>query len=260
MTASFFQTADSRLQLNIEDTIPPMIHAVGELDHQNCDELGVMIRETLDNGCSTVALGLGGLDYIDSSGVRVLVKMAYDARRNGGSVRIDSISHQLHRVLETSGFKHLFDMSSDPSEIIPSSGMPEKPAAGSSLSFQVPAVISSCRDARNQVANFASSVGITPPLLDDIKLAVGEAFSNAARHGAQTEGWIFVKCRADGEYFTVVIRYPSDTFDPNSVPIPDPSNPSEGGMGIYFMNLIMDEVTYSFDGGYTILTLKKRIC
>ena len=36
------------------------------------------------------------------------------------------------------------------------------------------------------------------------------------------------------------------------------SPPCEGGMGIYFMRLVMDSVDYQFADGHAILTLEKQ--
>jgi len=57
----------------------------------------------------------------------------------------------------------------------------------------------------------------------------------------------------------VILKYPSAVFDSHSVPAPDLESLSEGGMGIYFMRLVMDGVEYEFEDGCAMLTLEKRM-
>jgi len=95
--------------------------------------------------------------------------------------------------------------------------------------------------------------------LDEIELAVGEALSNAIRHGRQSPKCsIEIDCVASGGELTVRIINSGDRFDPDSVPIPSPSNLQEGGMGLHFMRMMMDKISYAFDETGTTLTLLKR--
>jgi hypothetical protein len=55
-----------------------------------------------------------------------------------------------------------------------------------------------------------------------------------------------------------MLKYRSSRFDPHCIPEPSADMPAEGGMGIYFMRLVMNEVNYDFRDGYAYLTLVKR--
>jgi serine/threonine-protein kinase RsbW len=64
--------------------------------------------------------------------------------------------------------------------------------------------------------------------------------------------------------FVVTIRDRGKPFDPSSVPAPDLhadlGERRVGGLGIYFMRKMMDEVSYSLDAeGGNELTMRKKL-
>jgi serine/threonine-protein kinase RsbW len=97
--------------------------------------------------------------------------------------------------------------------------------------------------------------------IDDIRLAVGEAVSNAIRHGCpkNDEDRLTVRCVGDTEKLVVEIHNPGQPFDPDSIPIPDPALLREGGMGIFFMRASMDQVNYNFDETGTTVIMTKFV-
>ncbi len=60
--------------------------------------------------------------------------------------------------------------------------------------------------ARNAVAAFALTLEPSLSELSDVKTAVSEAVTNCIVHGYRgREGWITVRCRTDGNLFTVEV-------------------------------------------------------
>ncbi len=59
----------------------------------------------------------------------------------------------------------------------------EMPAPARSLSERYPAMPPSIPDARRALVTFASDAGVPAPRLDDVRLAVSEALTNAVVHG-----------------------------------------------------------------------------
>ena len=245
------------LQLSVEGDSSPVIRAAGELNYLNCDSLGAVIRDALSRDVSAVGLALGELDFVDSSGLRILVTAAQEAGKLGRSISIVSLTPQLSHMLDVSGFRCFFDHVAAP----PGRDEPESssPAAIGSHCFEITAEPAACRSARNGVCDFAESAGFDSVELADIKLAVGEAISNAVRHGMCDGEAIQIRCEMGEGRLRVSLRYPSAVFDAHSVPAPDSESLSEGGMGIYFMRLAMDGVKYEFEDGCVVLTLEKRV-
>lgn len=98
-----------------------------------------------------------------------------------------------------------------------------------------------------------------------VQLAMEEAFSNIVKHAYDNRGDGQVECTLISQHhqLTMILRDYGRPFDPNSVPDPDINASLEdrrlGGLGLYFMRQLMDEVHFEFtpDSG-NILTMVKR--
>jgi serine/threonine-protein kinase RsbW len=98
-----------------------------------------------------------------------------------------------------------------------------------------------------------------------IQLAVDEACSNIIEHAYGGEGADVIECtyRIRREEFIVVLRDYGRPFEPETVPKPNLSANIEerpgGGLGLYLIRQIMDEVNFDFESGAgNVLTMVKR--
>lgn len=98
-----------------------------------------------------------------------------------------------------------------------------------------------------------------------IQLAVDEACSNIIEHAYGDEGAGIIECtyRIRHEEFVVVLRDYGQPFAPETVPEPNLSanieQRSGGGLGLYLIRTIMDEVDFDFESeAGNVLTLVKR--
>lgn len=88
-----------------------------------------------------------------------------------------------------------------------------------------------------------------------IILAVDEAVTNIMEHGYDpgVEGTIEIEIETDDRHFKVVIRDNGRIFNPETVPNFDIQkhlkSGKKGGLGLFLMRQIMDEVRYRFEGG-----------
>ena len=97
----------------------------------------------------------------------------------------------------------------------------------------------------------------------DLQLAVEEAISNIILHGyGGGSGEVEIEIQVTEKIAEVRIRDRAPPFDPLSVPDPDrKSDLSErrtGGLGIYLMRQVVDEVCYVYVDGKNVLTLIKK--
>ena len=121
-----------------------------------------------------------------------------------------------------------------------------------------------------QIADFVAAVVRDGGWDDDqvfhVQMAVDEACSNVIEHayGADVAGDIeLICCTEDNGDLVVQIRDEGRPFDPSSVPEPtigpDLDNLQAGGLGLYFMRKLMDQVTFHFDRKRgNVLTMVKR--
>ncbi|MCK4733342.1 MAG: ATP-binding protein, partial [Methanophagales archaeon] len=97
----------------------------------------------------------------------------------------------------------------------------------------------------------------------NVQMAVDEACTNIIEYGYANEvGTIDIACWRKGEEIVVVIKDEGKPFDPTAAQPPDLNTSLEerktGGLGIYFMKTLMDEVKYEFSGGTNVLTMVVR--
>jgi anti-anti-sigma factor len=80
------------------------IALIGELDLAVADQLSVRLEQLSGDGIP-VRVDLSRLAFIDSSGIRTLLKAMQDGRRNGSRlVEVDRmIGHQVQTVVEIAG-------------------------------------------------------------------------------------------------------------------------------------------------------------
>ena len=115
------------------------------------------------------------------------------------------------------------------------------------------------------VTRAAEAASLDARAVYSVQMAVDEACSNIIEHayGGEGRGNIECTCHVDEDGLTVVLRDEGRPFDPTSVPAPDLHASLEdrtgGGLGLYFMRQLMDEVHFEFaPGSGNSLTMVKR--
>ena len=131
-------------------------------------------------------------------------------------------------------------------------------------------VVSSALDVLPQVIGFVRQASLQAGLPERAvfacELATDEACTNIIEHAyaGRSDGTIRVACWSDGDEFVVQLHDQGVAFVPGAVREPpltqDLAARPLGGLGIYFMRSLMDEVRFDFDpmAGNT-LTMTKRI-
>ncbi|MDR3627060.1 MAG: ATP-binding protein [Ignavibacteriaceae bacterium] len=119
---------------------------------------------------------------------------------------------------------------------------------------------------RDFVYNAATEIGFSSDVIDNIILAVDEACTNIIKHAYKSypEGEITVKLKYADKKFTIIIMDHGTPFKPETVPDPDLQSYYRqhrvGGLGMYLMKSLMDEVKYvSVPGKYNQVLLSKNL-
>lgn len=124
------------------------------------------------------------------------------------------------------------------------------------------------------VADGAAVSGLDSTAIFHIELACDEACTNVIEHayGGEDQGQIRVSWQHENGAFIITIHDNGRSFDPTTVPKPALSQPIDdgsppdiddvkvGGLGLHFMEQLMDKVTFSFDDstGNTLTLVKKQ--
>jgi anti-anti-sigma factor len=77
-----------------------VIRPVGELDISSTQPLDAELRKAVASDASEVILDLGGLTFIDSTGIRLLVFATAHSRQNGDRLRMLHGSEAVERVFK----------------------------------------------------------------------------------------------------------------------------------------------------------------
>ena len=99
-----------------------------------------------------------------------------------------------------------------------------------------------------------------------IRLSIEETVENVVQYAYKDSiGWMEVETNLDDKalMLTVTLKDAGKPFNPLEMPDPDITLSVEereiGGLGIYLCKQLMDEVTYRYEDGCNILTMKKNI-
>jgi serine/threonine-protein kinase RsbW len=103
--------------------------------------------------------------------------------------------------------------------------------------------------ARRGIAGFAAECGYSDEAISDIRLAAGEALSNAVEHGrGKPARRIVVHCSFGGDVLKIEIRDSGSDFPaPNDRDSVEPDDRGRG-FGIFLMRRLMDEVSFARNG------------
>jgi anti-sigma regulatory factor (Ser/Thr protein kinase) len=118
---------------------------------------------------------------------------------------------------------------------------------------------------REFVGEIARKGGFSDKDVYNIQLATDEAASNIIEHAYENmpDGILELSCGVNQDVITIVLVDHGESFDPSEVPLPDLkadlSNRKIGGLGIFLMRKLMDEVTYEpRPNKSNVLTMTKR--
>ena len=118
---------------------------------------------------------------------------------------------------------------------------------------------------REFVGEIARAGGFGDKDVYNIQLASDEAASNIIEHAYEgvSDGLLEISCGMRGDAITIILVDHGESFDPSVIPLPDlKADLSErkiGGLGIFLMRKLMDEVRYETKPNKSnVLTMTKR--
>lgn len=88
----------------------PVLRLSGELDLRNVPEVRQAIRGLIDEGLVNFIINLTGLEFIDSSGLGVLVGGLARVREKQGTIKLACSNRRILRVFEMTRLTQLFDI------------------------------------------------------------------------------------------------------------------------------------------------------
>lgn len=111
------------------------------------------------------------------------------------------------------------------------------------LKFSVPGKPEYVGTVRLAVSSLANCAGFDIEAVEDIKVAVSEACTNVVRHGKHScEACYEVACELGEGRIIISVIDRAGGYDITKYQLPAIDNPREGGLGIFIIKSLMDEV------------------
>lgn len=239
----------------------PIYRLAGDLDFRTVGPTRTALMDALEQAPGGLVIDLSAVEFIDSSGLAVLYEVSRLAERRGDRIRLKGLDIHQHRLLHTVGLAGHFDLEPPHPQDL-HRAPPTTPAGATPIGevYRLPGEAASVPLIRNYVGAVARELAFSEASVRDILIAVSEAATNALKHGSTLGGRdeIAVRCRAEVDRLVIEVMDRGKGFDPLSVPVPVAEQMREGGMGIFFMRTLMDEV--SFDCGSSGTTVRLVKC
>lgn len=115
--------------------------------------------------------------------------------------------------------------------------------------------------ARKAAEEIAARAALTTEQMEDVKLAVGEACTNAVKFSKTDNDKVRITYRVKPDMLEIEVENAGKEFlcDGKIPQRPDPCKLNEGGLGLYIINEIMDNLDICHKSGKTTVTMTKRL-
>lgn len=118
---------------------------------------------------------------------------------------------------------------------------------------------------RDFVAGHAQKIGLSEKVIDEIRLAVDEAYTNIIKHAYKNtpQKPVLIEVGIDSSKLWISIKDEGVGFKPEEYRAPDIlkriKNKQRGGMGVYLIQKLMDQVQYNQNGGVNEIRMVKNL-
>lgn len=221
----------------------------GDMVYAKTQDLVETVRSLLLQSPKSIILEMGDVEMIDSSGLRAVLQCRRLCLDSGVAFRLQSVKENVARVIDMSGLTKVFGLEKYKSHrrSLESSSAAELQSRKYCQQEHVtPSDASMISILRCKVTDAAIAAGASEEALCDIQIAVGEALTNAYRHGSPDKSRNVIKVRyiTSPKAIIIEVEDEGEPFDPNGTSEPVPSDLRDHGMGIFLMRQAMDSVEF----------------
>jgi anti-sigma B factor antagonist len=219
----------------------------GEIDASTGHILGESISDlSLADSDRPLAIDVGDVDFIDSSGLQALINLARDAGKVGVGIALQRPSPSVARLLSITGLGDLFGMNVE--------GDPASPPAFDGVTSAARRSFPSELRAIPTIREFVRRAG---PALDeralaDLELVASELATNAVRHGAgdQFDVAIEIETASTSPSISVSVRSRLTDADRTTDPHLWRRTKTDGltGRGLAIVDSVSDNVRFAVVG------------
>jgi anti-sigma B factor antagonist len=95
-----------------------VIEITGELNTVSTPDAEKVLNKLREDGTKKILINLEKLDFISSSGLRILLATGQELKKTDGEMRVCSLNETVTEVFEFSGFDSLLNVAVDESEAL----------------------------------------------------------------------------------------------------------------------------------------------
>ncbi len=130
--------------------------------------------------------------------------------------------------------------------------------------LRIPAELERMDEVLDFVGSLVDAYGVTPQTRTQLRMAMEELYVNVAHYAYPAgDGWAEIRGSVDDGVATFKLIDAGTPFDPLAKPDPDVTLSGEereiGGLGIYMVKSMVDEVEYAYEDGCNQLTIRKQL-
>jgi len=120
-------------------------------------------------------------------------------------------------------------------------------------------------EVRDFVASHAENIGLNQKMISEIRLAVDEAYTNIIKHAYSNNSTekVNIEIGSDDDQLWISLIDSVKSFDPRSYREPDLmkriKEKKRGGMGVYLIRKVMDQVQYNRKGESNEIRMVKNL-
>ncbi len=254
------ECSEVALRLSLDpNPAQPSLTVSGAADGSNIFRLVEAIQSLADSAGTCVSLEMEELESMDASAVEEFARSAGSLAGRGLRLRLASVSPAVAEAFDSALVTDILCTQSECAAVGRCAACERADELCFVDVFSLPADISRCREARARIARAAEAMGLGSADTEDVTLAVGEAVANAIQHGCTADDDSFtVTCVATPNQLSVSVSDHGPGFNPEDIPSLGESLVLEHGRGILCMKMLMDEVSFHFNGGTTARMVKRR--
>ena len=90
----------------------------GSLDTQTSPQAQTLITQLIDQGATRIVVNFEKLDYVSSSGLRILLTTAKKLKANGGQLRVCGLNGDVQEAFKFAGFHMILTVKKTESEAL----------------------------------------------------------------------------------------------------------------------------------------------
>ncbi|WP_030213736.1 STAS domain-containing protein [Streptomyces bikiniensis] len=110
------------VEVEIHDADTAVVSVGGELDIETATMLHHHLANQFLHGRRHLVLDLSALDFMDSSGLNVLIRAGRDARESGGDLHLAAPTPAVRRILEITGLTMTTPLHADVADALVAAG------------------------------------------------------------------------------------------------------------------------------------------